>query len=324
LTPAGSGDTIARVKNVLAIFAASIVAVTACGARTGLLLAELDAGTGGTGGTGGVAPDAGPDAPPDVVDAPPDAPPIDECADAGITFIYLIGLDNNLYRFDPPTLTTTRLGPIHCPGGSSPNSMAVDRAGIAYVNFQDGNLFRVSTLTLSCQPTGFKSGQNGFSPTYGMAFSADVSDPGEKLFVASIAPSQRLATIDTTTFKLSLVGMFDHAIGDSELTGTGSGELYAFGVNNNPGIYLARLDKATAKVLNQSQLTLASGNAPISAWAFAYWSGDFYFFTSTNNVISSVSLYKPGSPLNLPLPVVTQITQTAIVGAGVSTCAPHP
>jgi hypothetical protein len=335
LTAAGPGDTIARVKNLLTLFAASIVAVAACGARTGLRLVHSDAGADGTGGTGGVAPDAGPDvvdAGPDVVDAPPDAPPdviVDDCVDAGITYIYLIGSDNNMYRFDPYTQppTTQPLGMINCPGedpndpNTGPNSMAVDRAGIAYVNFQDGQVFRVSTATLSCEPTGFQPGQRGFPPTYGMAFSADVTDPGEKLYVAGLdTPTEELATIDTTTFQLAPVGMLSHVIGDSELTGTGSGDLYAFGVNSMSGIFLARLDKATAGVVSEGLLSLSSGGAPIFAWAFAAWGGDFYFFTSTDGMTSDVSLYTPGGALTLP--VVTTITQSAIVGAGVSTCAP--
>ncbi len=345
MTPAGPGDTIAQVKNALLIFAASILVVAACGARTGLPLASPDAGTGGTigtggipgtggtGGTGGVPLDAGPDvvdapfdAPPDVVDAPPDAPIVDDCVDAGITYVYLIGSDTNMYRFYPPTRTTTLLGPVNCPGesgGPGVNSMAVDRAGIAYVNFQDGQLFRVSTLTLSCEATGFVPNQGGFASTYGMAFSADVTDPGEKLFVAGLGTTQELANIDTTSFKLSPVGTFTQPIGDSELTGSGAGDLYAFGVDTGTGAYLARLDKANASIYSEGLLTLATPpNEMITDWAFAYWGGDFYFFTSTDFTTSIVSEYTPGGPLTLP--VVANITESAIVGAGVSTCAPHP
>ena len=65
---------------------------------------------------------------------------------------------------------------------------------------------------------------------------------------------------------------------------------------------------------------MASGSAQIFDWAFAYWGGAFYFFTSTDGSTSIVSRYVPGGPLALP--TVTTLG-TPVVGAGVSTCAPQ-
>jgi hypothetical protein len=114
-------------------------------------------------------------------------------------------------------------------------------------------------------------------------------------------------------------------IGEAELTGTGGGDLYAFGLVVDGGmtqaIHLAHIEKSTAKVLADTYLTVQSGTAQIYDWAYAYWGGDFYFFTSSDGTQSIVSQYHPGSPA-MPLPVVHTITSTAIVGAGVSTCAP--
>ena len=314
-----------------AFFAASVVAAVtcgACGARTGLPVDSPDAGSGGAPQDAG--PDAPPDAGPDVFDAPPDAPPdvvVNDCVDAGITYIYLIGNDNQLLRFYPPTLTAENIGVIQCPvqmPGASPYSMAVDRQGIAYVVFTpDGELFRVSTLTASCQATSFQMGQGGFSPTFGMGFSADVNDPGERLFVAGTADSE-LATIDPNNFQLTQLGMFSTPIGEAELTGTGGGDLYAFGLVVNGGmttaLHLSRIDKANGAVLADAFVTVASGSAQIFDWAFAYWGGDFYFFTSTDGTSTIVSRYHPGGPTALP---TVATIGTAVVGAGVSTCAPQ-
>jgi hypothetical protein len=279
--------------------------------------------------------DAGHDAPldvfdagPDVEDAPPDAPPdvVTDCVDAGITFIYLIGNDNALLRFDPVARAATRIGTIDCPldAGASPFSMAVDRKGIAYVVFTPtGQLFRVSTATASCQATPFAVGQMGFSTTFGMGFSADVTDPSERLFVAGDT-SMQLGTIDPSTYQLTPLGVFSSPIGAAELTGTGGGDLYAFGRVVSGGIttalHLARIDKVTAQVLDDRFLTVQSRQQVIDDWAFAYWGGDFYFFTSVDNKTTSVSRYHPGGPLDLP-EVMT--IDTAVVGAGVSTCAPQ-
>jgi hypothetical protein len=293
-------------------------------------------GAGGAAGAGGAPFDAGldtgDDAPPDVTDAPPDVPDApnigDDCQDAGLTYIYLIAGDNQLLRFDPGSLTTTAIGKIGCVVAHpelnpTPYSMGVNRQGIANVVFTDGELFRVSTLTASCETTPFVVNQGGFSTEFGMGYSADVNDPGETLFIAGNM-SMELATLDTTSFTVAPIGTFSTSIGEAELTGTGGGDLYAFGLVVANGatvaLHLAQIDKPTASVLQDTFVTVQSGTLQIFDWAFAYWGGDFYFFTSTDGTNTIVSRYTPGGPLALP--VVATIDH-AIVGAGVSTCAPQ-
>jgi hypothetical protein len=334
-----------------ALFAASIVAVVACGARTGLPIPQppeerSDAGLD--------AEDAGPDvedasdappdvfdappdvfdAPPDVFDAPVDAPPdvivpLSDCQDAGVTFIYLISEENELLAFYPPENSIHTIGTIQCPDTGMPYSMAVDRKGIAYVVFTpSGNLYRVSTLTASCETTPYKSMNFGpQQPTFGMGFSADTSDPGETLYIASddidnVTP-EMLGTIDETTFQRSTVGSFSHSIGSAELTGTGDGKLYGFGVDTTAPFTLRvdQIDKANAAILDETFLSLPGGNSGLDAWAFAYWGGDFYFFTATGGEPTQISRYHPG---DAPVLVPVMMTPGLLIdGAGVSTCAPQ-
>jgi hypothetical protein len=335
LTGEGGEVTIPRVKiwPLLVCFGGSVVAAAACGARSELPVPRPHH-----------AEDAGPDAEPDVVDAPPDVPPDvppppDDCADAGVTFVYLMTSQNHLLRFYPPDLPGgfVDLGLIDCPAqsGATPFSMAVDRTGAAYVVFSpSGELFKLSTLTLDCQPTGFVQNQEMFPTTFGMGFSSNPTDPGETLFVAgdySATPGQGepLATIDPKTFTLSTVGDFSKVIGNAELTGTGAAQLFAFGIetanNMTIGLHLAEIDKTNAAVIDDKFLALSSGTAQITAWAFAFWGGDFYFFTSASGEMSSsVSRYHQGDPVTMqPLPVVATVSELNIVGAGVSTCAPQ-
>jgi hypothetical protein len=319
------------VKAYFAIFAGSIVAAVACGARTGLPVPD-----------GGVEP---PDAGPDVTDAPPDAPadaivPESVCEDAGTTFIYVITEENVLYSFYPPEGAGgfTKIGTIDCHPAdptATPFSMGVDRTGTAYVVFGDGELFAVSTATADCKstpyvPTPFGSaGQN----TFGMGFSADLNDPGETLYVASdddvnngpTAP-ESLGTIDVDLFQLQTVGDFPQIIGSAELTGTGDGRLFAFGVDqpnlgNDTSYSLLELDKTNAGLLSQTPLQMSTGSHSIQAWAFAFWGGKFYFFTALEQGgPSTISIYTPGT---LPAQPAASFTITnTIVGAGVSTCAP--
>lgn len=303
----------------LVLSLALLAALPACGARTGLHTPLPDGGS----------VDATADAPEDVSDAADDvfdAPPehhVNNCQDAGITYIYLISEENKLLRFYPPSNTFHTIGTIACPAlpGDTPFSMAVDRDGIAYVLFNFGELFRVSTLTASCQATGFAQFQNGFSQRFGMGFSSDTNDPGETLFVAgttdTTGPPSVLATIDPATFVLSAIAPLSKDIGDPELTGTGDSRLFAF-APGTPESHLAEVDKTNANVLSDVLLDLQQSN--ITSWAFAFWGGDFYFFTSAQNSgTTKVNRYTPGGSTTPPVVAKTNVT---IVGAGVSTCAP--
>ncbi|HEY8041914.1 MAG TPA: hypothetical protein VIF15_19050 [Polyangiaceae bacterium] len=312
----------------------AVIAAAACGSRTGLLVPlDLDGG------------DASSDAfhRHDVftLDAPDEdvLPPIDvtpprdvlnDCPDAGSTLVYVITNSGTLMSFYPPSATFRSIGTISCPTSGptdQPFSMAVDRTGVAYIVFQNpgstslgGELFRVSTLTAACAPTGFVRGQSGFSNTFGMGFSHDTVGTGETLYVASDAlgsQTPRLASIDTNTFKLTIIG--DMANNMAELTGTGAGDLFAFygiGSNTATDSAIGQLDKTTGSTIAESVLT---GVTQGTGWAFAFWGGDFYTFTAPNGAGSIVTRFRPADGS------IVQVASTSevIVGAGVSTCAPQ-
>ena len=307
MTRSAPGHTIAGVRAPFLIFGATIIAVAACGARSQLYVEDFPPHEPEPGpdveDAGPDVEDAPPDAPPDVVDAPPDAPPPSECDDAGITYIYLITEQNRLLHFYPPTGEIVTVGMIDCPSQSTPFSMAVDRKGTAYVLFQDGNLFAVSTADASCQATSYIPAQDGFV-NFGMGYSADITDPGETLFVArdsgQAGVAGSLGSIDTTTFNLTDVGTFSEDIGEAELTGTGAGDLYGFGVElgTTPVVlHLAQINKPDATILQDNFITLESNPSSIDGWAFAYYGGDFYFFTATpTGVTGGARPPSPGTP----------------------------
>ena len=327
--------------------AATAAGFLACGSRTGLLVPgegeePFDGSTGPVGDddSGQTARDAGPDAtevrdalPPIDVTVPVDA--FNSCPDAGATLVYVVSEENELLSFYPPTAQFTPIGLLDCPvriqqsPAPTPFSMAVDRTGIAYVLYSDGELFRVSTATATCRATAFQANEPGFSTTFGMGFSHDATGTGETLYIASggdqVTP--RLATIDTRTFALDVVGALRPSIGSAELSGTGAGDLFAFfstrGAtpcdnmargSNCTDSAIGQLDKATGRVTGQSVLT---GSPQGTAWAFAFWGGDFYTFTAPG----------AGTVVNRFNPVDGSFVTVArrsdfIVGAGVSTCAP--
>jgi hypothetical protein len=325
-----------RRRFLFALVAAAVAApAAACGSRTGLL-APLE-----------VQQDAShdvihhADAPPPEQDAGDEdaLPPIDvvepvdafnECPDAGSTLVYLITEQYDLMSFYPPAASFRTIGAIRCPaaGGATPFSMAVDRQGLAYIVYDDGELFNVSTATAACQPTPFRPGSlQDFSNTFGMGFSKDTTGPGETLFIASDemgSQVSRLGTIDTMTFQIGVVGTFHPQINLAELTGTGAGQLFAFYPLDpaNPSTSdtaIGEIDKTTANIIAQSTLP---GVSVGSGWAFAFWGGDFYTFTAPGANPTNPSVVTRFRPSDGSITQVASTSET-IVGAGVSTCAPQ-
>jgi len=299
------------------------------------------------------APDVAADVPeePDVLEEPDaavedadadaaeeDAPPmieetVDICPDAGSTLIYLMTSQNVLMSFYPPTATFTAIGTIMCPDpgpNPSPFSMAVDRAGIAYVLFESGHLYRVSTRTAVCVPTKFVPGQT-FPPQFGMGFSANVTadgggDAGETLFIASDPgwPTQAnpssLGALDTASFTATSMAPFTPVVREPELTGTGAGRLYAFWApSQSSATSIVEIDKDTSAV---TTLATLPGVVFGQGWAFAFWGGDFYTFTTPGPMDPSsiVTRYRPSDGTIVQVASTPNLT---IVGAGVSTCAPQ-
>ena len=319
-----------------AIWLAAVLNITAgavisCGSRTGLF-GEESGGSGG-GSSSGTLSDGGRldgtltdvqqlDVP--LIDVVP-KPDVDrtDCPDADATYIYVVTAQNELFSFYPPDLAFKFVGNLVCPSSNNttPFSMAVDRKGVAYVLYDDGQLYRVSTATAACVKTPFMSHQDDFD-TFGMGFASDMGGAAERLYVTDNdlggSPLRGLGAIDTDTFKLSFIGSFGTQIRRSELTGTGDGRLFAYWPEPTPGqsgSHLTELNKATGQITAQTNLPIGQSN---NAFAFAFWGGEFWIFTS-GGVSTDVNRFSPMTGAT-----TTPTTHpSTIVGAGVSTCAPQ-
>ena len=269
-------------------------------------------------------------APEAMVDADEALPPIDsphpppdvirdDCPDPSATLIYLITDRNALLSYYPPTNAFHHIGTVRCldaPSGTTPFSMAVDRKGTAYVVYNDGELYRVSTKTAACTKTPFVP--RGAFRSFGMAFTADGIGPGETLYLASsVAITNELGTLDLSTFSVHTVAPFVPDLEEAELTGTGDGRLFAFHTPIHARTArIAQLDKATATVISENDLpTIEFGGG----WAFAFWGGSFYLFTAPGAFTSHVTRFDPSDGSTTLVATFGSI----IVGAGVSTCAPE-
>ena len=257
----------------------------------------------------------------------------------GVGLVYVVSSQGELISFNPEALEFSLIGRLDCPSryGATPNSMAVDRSGTAWLNYTDGSLWRASTRDASCEPSGYRSGQRGFD-VVGMAFASTGPELiGETLFFwgghqwrqeyappedddpeASSGPRAGLglAAVDTSRLVLRQVGDDPEGIGDvrGELTGTGDGKLYGF-FATVPAT-LAEVDLRTGATLRPRVLSnVHTGHA----WAFSSWGGNFYFYTSSNGYSSDVSRLSGQDEV---AQVVLADIGFVIVGAGVSTCAP--
>jgi hypothetical protein len=176
-----------------------------------------------------------------------------------------------------------------------------------------------------CSDPGYALGQTAVA-NFGMAFvSNSESDACDRIYgntASGQAEGNNIAdffAIDPVTLKVIPIGKSNY--GTAELTGTGDGRAFFF-AGANPA-KLIEIDKATGK--NISVIPLP-GVELGGAWAFAFFAGDFYFFTnSKGGPGSEVTHIDYDDSDNNGIKDIKQIVDNApisIVGAGVSTCAP--
>ena len=247
----------------------------------------------------------------------------DGCSDAA-KLVYVVDVNNKLSKFDPATKAFTDIGPLGCHAmfGATPFSMGVDRDAIAWVLFNDGELFRVDTANPSmCTKTSWASQQGLLM--FGMGFSTNTAGgTDDTLFVAGGADetnnTSKLATLSTASFSATPLG---NVTGWPELTGNGNAELWGWFPSDSSGTSTPRVEqinKMTGTPMKTYPLTSLTG-IPM-AWAFAAWGGDFWIFyergTETFTTVYQVN------GMNGQIKGMTAAPGREIVGAGVSTCAP--
>jgi len=257
------------------------------------------------------------------------------CDASGTELVYVVDDSSNFLSFDPSKLVPggepfSLIGTLNCPAGTAlgvggaatPFSMSVDRTGTAWVLYNSGEIFHVSTTDASCQATSWQVGTNGFE-LFGMGFVSD--SPGsdaETLFIsggdANDLVGGNLGSINPTNMVVNTIGVLPSAEQSPELTGTGDAKLYGY-FPGSTTTFVANLDKTNSTRGESWNTTTLDGGA--TAWAFAQWGGRFYIFATSGVLIPTNTVYE--------LDPATGLTSTAIpaslyrvVGAGVSTCAP--
>ena len=243
----------------------------------------------------------------------------DGCSDEAKS-VYVVDQNNTLSRFNPANKSFMDLGQLACPASftATPFSMGIDRTAIAWVLYSSGELFRVETSspTLNCTKSTWSSAASGLLQ-FGMGFSTDAAGGNvDTLFIAGgngpSQPTSRLAKLSTSSFTTMDVGQ---VTGWPELTGTGNAELWGF-FPDATAPRIAQLNKTNGSAIKTYPLTIAG--MP-TAWAFAFWGGDFWVFLMKGNE-TSTTIYQYGA--DGMMKGMTPAPGRRIVGAGVSTCAP--
>jgi hypothetical protein len=253
------------------------------------------------------------------------------CSGQAADFVYVLSAENDLYSFAPDKRQFTKIGPLQCTTTMQPNSMAVDRNAVAYVNYVQagalgndtgGAIYQVSTKDASCSgpvmslPAGWYRIGMGYS-------SNNAGSTSETLYVAGVGGAGGAGTglglVDFGKKTVGPIGSFSGTLSgqNAELTGTGDGRLYGF-FTTTP-VMVAQIEKTSGATAAPVPM---NGVVTPQAWAFSFWGGHFYLYTSLGQGTggSNVTDYDPASG-SVNTGYMTAIGFD-IVGAGVSTCAP--
>ena len=241
--------------------------------------------------------------------------------------IYVLSDTGTIWSFDPTTYEFTFITDVVCGGMSNTFSMGVSRKGRAWIEYQNGDLYTVDLKDPGspCKDPGFVNDDPLF-PNFGMAFvSNSADDKCDRIYgnhyngVAMGKDASEFFSVDPVTLGLVQLGKSDYGL--AEVTGTGDGRAFLF-AGPDPAD-LVEVDKATGDTIATIPLP---GVKTGGGFAFAFFAGDFYFFTDAeSDMTSEVTHIDYDDSDNNGKQDIKQVVDNApisIVGAGVSTCAP--
>ena len=240
--------------------------------------------------------------------------------------IFVLSITAELWKFFPADYSFTKLGDLTCNTPPPTFSMAVDRQGYAWVQYQTGDLRTVDVTNVgNCTDPGYQEFQMGIT-NFGMAFVSNSQfDACDRIYgvrATGIPEGNAISdlfSIDPDTLNVLQIGKSDY--GTAEVTGTGDGRLFLF-AGANPA-KLVEVNKNNGQKLGVTPLP---GVELGSAWAFAFFGGDFFFFTNSQggpgSEVTHIDYDDDDMNGQKEITVVVPDAPISIVGAGVSTCAP--
>ncbi|MFT3691969.1 MAG: hypothetical protein QM831_02425 [Kofleriaceae bacterium] len=240
------------------------------------------------------------------------------CADDNTKLIYIVSTSNDFLGFDPRKLATgdpiKRIGKLTCEPYGSPFSMTIDRSGVAWVEYDDGQVFNVNLTTAECKKPARMYGPNG---VFTMAFVADGDK--EQLYTVDTRTAEMFTVDPKSTVRTPVETVEPRTDESVDLTGTGDGKLYGFFTSTWEVPYVQELDRKTAHGVGKRMPLGTDAPGQYSAWAFAQWGGSLYLFTSGYDFSQVHTIDRQTGAHRT---VISDLGYR-ISGAGVSTCAPE-
>jgi hypothetical protein len=251
------------------------------------------------------------------------------CEDDNTKLIYVVSTSNDFLSFDPRKLPGNPfhlIGKLQCGHNRmSPFSMSVDRNGVAWVVYGDGEMFKVNITTAKCEASNYVPGSSG-ALTFGMGFSTD--KPGgdtEKLFLAANEGPFSLSSVDTAhDLKPHRLGTLTAAENQNpELTGTSEARLFGFYPSVISPSFVQEVNRSNGAPIGKKWFLGSDPLGEVSAYAFAQWGGVFYIFATVNDGFEYNSTVRTIDRTTGKYRTIMSHLGYRISGAGVSTCAPE-
>lgn len=259
--------------------------------------------------------------PPPATALPPLPAAAEECP-AGSDLVYVVTRDRRLHGFDPATHRFRTIGALRCPSRAAPHSMAVDRAGHAWVELDDGIIVQASIADASCRASSIPRLRHGDGVGMGMAPSTGGAFLGESLFLVQDSGTRGLSRIDSDGASVVHVGTFPARMTPwrGELTSSADGRLFAL-FTGSPFV-IVEIDKDTAKVVGERRLGSMRFSTPgIGAFAFASVGSEFFVFWADGGLDGFRNTKVTRVRADGSVEDVVADAGMVVVGAGVSTCA---
>jgi hypothetical protein len=222
-----------------------------------------------------------------------------ECP-ASATQVYVTGVGDKLYSFNPPDQKFTLIGTFDCL--KSPTHMTVDRLGNAWV-VAGGQLYKASTTNATCSAVSNWSFDFNYAD-FSLSF-VGLQDTDKTLYLLNNA--SKLSAFDTGTGKLTSIGNVGVANTLGDMTSNGDGSLYFLLDVTKPTLY--QFDPSNAATRSSAALDATGGGSQ----ALAFWGGRFYAFEN-----DSIYEYDPGAKTTKQIGT----SPLQVTGAGQSTCVP--
>lgn len=223
-----------------------------------------------------------------MVAAAPVTAPIaarDDCAQ-GAEKVYVLDDQARVHLFEPDARPEDRFRLVttaRCDDGSGPQTMSLDRQGVAWLLYTSGKLYKVALSGGACEATGYA--HPGAAGVLGMSFTAAAPGEGsahapERLFVSSV--DKGLIQVELPSLNARVLGPMPLG----ELAGGPDGLLFHYEPESGA---LSEVDPATRALRAVHQVHGHSGGA----FTMLRHRRGFVFFVASDGGASRILRWSP-------------------------------